>query len=129
MASLYKFFKNYTLPLAAVLLVVSLVGLAIGFHLLTFVSASLDAQLAGPLRGGWDQMVAFLAALGALVGGWYVAEQAYNRRRFEKLMATDKRSEFADSRKDLEDLARRLPDRYKPRIAEKESQFKSSRRA
>lgn len=124
MSVAYRIAKNYTLPLAAVLLVVSLVGLAIGlglFEQLGFADVSRELLR---VAGLW---VLILSALGLLIGGWYVAEQLWNRRKFERLIATDKRSEFTSSRKDLDDLARRLPDSYRPRIKEKEAAFGSKR--
>jgi len=128
MSVVYKVARNLTLPIGAVILVASLVGLVAGAHLLKMAGQdALDARVTGPLSHGWDLMVTIVAVLGIVVGGWYVAEQIYNRRKFEKLIATDKRSEFTSSRKKLEDLSRRLPEHYKPRIAEKEATFKSRR--
>jgi hypothetical protein len=127
----YKVVRNYTLPISAVVLVLSVVGLVLGFHLLLFVAPATELSVTKPLGiapgSGWDQWVAFLSVLGLLMGGWYVGEQLMKRRKFEKLLSTDKRSEFAESRKELEDLAKSLPERYKPRISEKEAEFKSRR--
>ena len=132
MVSAYKLVKNYTLPLAAVVLLLSVVGLVLGFHLLQYVNPATDLQATKPLGvgpgSGWDQLLGIVAAFGALLGAWYVGEQVVARRKFERLLDTDKRSEFVSNRKDLEQLTKRLPDHFKPRFAEKEASFKSSRR-
>jgi hypothetical protein len=62
-----------------------------------------------------------------LSGAWYLGENIADRVRFEKLMKTDKKSDFAKNRKDLEDLARDLPDSYRKRIKEKEKVFTGAR--
>jgi hypothetical protein len=123
MSVTYRIAKNYTLHVALVILVASAVGLVI-----FFVPGALPDS-ARPILGTLGLWIPILGGLGALIGGWYVAEQLWKRRKFEKLLKTDKRSDFVASRKDLEDLAKALPDRYKPRIAEKEAQFSKSRRA
>jgi hypothetical protein len=127
MGALHKFVRNYTLPLAAVVLVAAIAGVFVGFGLLGLVSAELNASIQRQL-GSYGLWMNILGLFGILVGGWYVGEQLWNRRKFERLLNTDKRSEFTSSRKNLEDIARRLPDRYRPRIEDKEATFKTLRR-
>jgi hypothetical protein len=126
MSVTYKIAKNYTLPLSVVVLILSVVGLVLGLNFLDFVAASLAVQIRAAL-GPWTLWVLILSGMGLLVGGWYVGEQVVKRRKFERLIATDKRSDFTSSRKELDDLARTLPDSYRPRILEKEASFKSKR--
>jgi hypothetical protein len=126
MSVAYKLAKNYTLPLAGLVLLLSAVGLVLSVGVLAMLSPDVATQVASVL-GSWNLWVLILSALGVLIGAWYVAEQVYKRRKFEKLLATDKRSEFTSSRKELDDLARTLPDSYRPRIMEKEASFKSKR--
>lgn len=123
----YKIARNYTLPLAALVLAASVLGLVVSLGLLGYAAPSLNDQVIGAL-GAWALWVTILGALGVLVGGWYVAEQVYLRRKFERLLGTDKRSEFVSSRKGLDDIAKRLPESYKPRIKEKEAHFVASKR-
>jgi hypothetical protein len=128
----YKLAKNYTLHLSAVVLALSIVGLLVSWGpglFFQLAGAPLPRDVLKTLAEGWGLWVLFLGFLGLIIGGWYVGEQVYKRRKFEKLIGTDKRSDFVAARKELEDLAKRLPDRYKPRIAEKEGQFKLSKRA
>lgn len=127
MSVVYRIAKNYTLQLSAVVLAVSVVGLLLTSPVLGMASPDLDRQVRTAL-GAWGLWVLLLSALGALMGGWYFGEQLYKRRKFERLLETDKRSDFVGSRKTLEDLAKTLPDRYKPRIAEKEATFATSKR-
>lgn len=125
----YKVLKNYMLPISGVVFAVSLVGAVLGFDVVGSLDRGAGASLRAPLTADWWLLVALVSAFAALIGGWYFGEQLWIRRKFEKLIGTDKRSDFVSSRKDLEDLARRLPDSYKPRIKEKEAQFAPSRRA
>ena len=62
-----------------------------------------------------------------IMGGFYFGEQLVLRRRFERLLDTPKRSEFSSRRRDLEDLAKRLPEGFTAKIEAKESEFKSKR--
>lgn len=124
----YKIARNYTLPLAALVLVASVLGLVVSLGLLAYVAPTVNDQVISAL-GAWALWVTILGALGVLMGGWYVGEQVYLRRKFERLVGTDKRSEFVSSRKDLDDIAKRLPESYKPRIKEKEAQFVASKRS
>lgn len=124
----YRISKNYTLPISAVVLVLSIIGLIVSTEAMRFLSPDLDAQIKGAL-GAWALWVTILGGLGVLIGGWYTAEQLWFRRKFERLITTEKRTEFMDHRKDLDDLAKRLPDGYKPRIKEKEAQFLTSKRS
>lgn len=126
MSVLYKLAKNFTLPISAVILAASVAGVVVGLGVIGYVASDLNNDVQAGL-GPWSLWVLILGVLGLLIGGWYVAEQLYKRRKFQKLLATDKRSDFVGARKELDELARRLPDRYKPRIVEKEAAFRSRR--
>ena len=78
-------------------------------------------------QGDYNLILFLLGPILLLVGGFYFGEQLVLRRRFDKLLDTPKRSEFAGRRKDLDDLAKRLPSSFETRIEEKESEFKSKR--
>lgn len=75
----------------------------------------------------WNLWVLVVAPLVLLTGGFYAGEQVRMRRRFRQLLDTNKKSEFLHNRRDLEDLARRLPKRFEERIEEKEGEFRSNR--
>jgi hypothetical protein len=78
-------------------------------------------------EGDYNLILFIVGPIMLLMGGFYFGEQLMLRRRFEKLLDTPKRSEFAGRRKDLDDLAKRLPSSFETRIEEKESEFKSKR--
>lgn len=126
MSLAYRIAKNWTLPIASLVLAVSLLGLVVGLDLLVYVSLDAQAVISATLRE-WKLWILILGAIGALVGAYYVGDQVLKRRKFERLLRTDKKSDFVAARKDLEDLARRLPDRYRPRFLEKEASFRSKR--
>lgn len=128
MKATHKLAKNHMLPISGVVLLVSIVGTFLGLGWLGLVDANANAGVMRTL-GAWALWLWILGAFGILVGGWYFAEQLYMRRKFERLITTDKRTEFSGNRKTLDDLAKRLPDGYKARVKEKESQFVASKRA
>ncbi|HWG92121.1 MAG TPA: DUF3198 domain-containing protein [Candidatus Thermoplasmatota archaeon] len=121
-----KFTKNYTLEIG---LGVAIVGL-----LLTVVSW-IEKFAPGTLgfyhrlventadAGDWNLLLVIVGPLLLIGGAYYFGEQLFLRARFEKLLATSQRTAFTKNRRDLEELARRLPDRYASRISEKESQL------
>ena len=80
-------------------------------------------------EGNYNLILFILGPILLLTGGFYLGEQIVLRRRFERLLDTPKRSEFSSRRRDLEDLARRLPEGYSGRIEAKENEFKSRRSA
>lgn len=80
-------------------------------------------------EGNYNLILFILGPILLITGGFYVGEQLVLRRRFERLLDTPKRSEFTSRRRDLEDLARRLPEGYMKRIDAKEAEFKTKRTA
>ena len=87
------------------------------------------ANLVQRPEGNYNLILFILGPILLITGGFYVGEQVVLRRRFERLLDTPKRSEFTSRRRDLEDLARRLPDGYMKRIDAKEGEFKTKRTA
>lgn len=129
MSVVYRVAKNYTLPLSVVVLVLSTVGVVISFDpiLRLFQPLAPGFYVQVLSLGSWRLWILLLSMFGLMGGAWYLGEQLVRRRKFERLLETDKRSDFTSSRKELDELARTLPDRYKPRIHEKEAQFKTRR--
>ncbi len=76
---------------------------------------------------GYNLLFMLLGTLFLIGGGWYFGEQLVLRRRFERLISTAKKSDFVSHRKDLDELASRLPRGYRGRIEEKENSFRSLR--
>lgn len=128
MGALAKFLKNAMLPLSVL---VFLVGLALTLWSWWGQSISKDyfAQYIQAINetGNWNLWVQIVSPLILLTGAWYLGDQILTRRKFARLMATQKKSEFATSKKELVEIARRLPDKYRGRIDTKEQELVSKR--
>lgn len=115
--------RHYVLPIGAIVLVVGTVFFALAvlagwLGMAETVAFYVDALPRGE-DGSWQgwNMVVFLAApFAMLMGGWYVWEQVSLRRQFSELIQTSKKSEFRKEVAELEDLARRLPPRFRERL-------------
>jgi len=127
-----KWTKNHMLEIGIVLAILGLILTAISW-LYAFVSptpaflASYAALVERP-EGNYNLILLIGGPILLIVGCIYFGEQLILRRRFEKLIDTPKRSEFTSRRKDLEDLARRLPDGFNARIKDKETEFSATTR-
>lgn len=137
-----KWTKNHMLEIGAI---VGAVGLILTVLSFTFAYGTTGTQCSpGSVPPSWLtsygklvcqdygnlNLIIFVAGpIMLLIGGFYFGEQFVLRRRFERTIDTPKKSEFAARRRDLEDLAKRLPDSYGDRIEAKESEFKSKRTA
>ena len=126
-----KWTKNHMLEIGAVVAAIGLVLTVISF----------TYQFTDPPRPGWIQwygdlverpegnynLIAFIAGpIMLIIGAFYFGEQLVLRRRFERMLDTPRKSEFASRRRDLEDLAKRLPDGFRKRIEAKESELSTS---
>lgn len=130
-----KWTRNHILEIGAIVLVIGVVMTIISFTY-SFVDPHpswLDgyATLVNRPEGNYNLVMFIVGPILLIMGGFYMGEQMVLRRRFERLLDTPKRSEFASRRKDLDDLAKRLPQKFEARIESKEAEFKSggSRRA
>lgn len=129
-----KWTRNHILEIGALVLALGLTLTVISF-VYSFVDPAsrgwLDwyADLVERPEGNYNLILFILGPILLIAGGFYVGEQLVLRRRFERLLETPKKSEFASRRRDLEELARRLPEPYSGRIDAKEAEFKSKRSA
>jgi hypothetical protein len=132
-----KWTRNHMLEIGGILLVLGVVLTVISFSD-SFVEPTpawlspyhdLVHVTTGDYKGNYNLILFILGPILLLMGGFYFGEQLVLRRRFERLLDTPKKSEFASRRKDLEDLAKRLPSAYNERIDAKEAEFKSKRAA
>lgn len=124
--------KNHMLELGAVLLVIGLIGTIISFTYNWADTtpgwlASYGKMVNRPGEGDYNLILLIVAPILLIWGGFWVGEQMVLRRRFDRLLDTPKRSEFSARRSRLEETAKRLPDGYRKRITEKESEFVSKR--
>lgn len=122
-----RFTKNYTMEIG---LAVAILGFLI--TLVSWIAKFSDLPLplyrklvedTAATAGDWNLLLVIVGPLLLIGGAWYFFEQLFLRRRFEKLLSTSQKSAFTKNKRDLEDIARRLPDRYYDRIAEKENQL------
>lgn len=124
--------KNHTLELGSVLLLIGLAGTIVSF---TYNWAdttpgwlSWYRTLVARPQGDFNLITLIVAPIILIWGAFWVGEQLVLRRRFERLLDTPKKSEFASRRSRLEEISKRLPDGYRKRISEKESEFSTSAR-
>ncbi len=122
-----KWTKNHLLEIGLVLAIIGLILTVISW-VYSFVQPTPDLlasykSLVERPEGNYNLILFIGGPILLIMGGFYFGEQLVLRRRFEKLLDTPKRSEFSSRRKDLEDLARRLPDKFGDRISKKESEF------
>ena len=130
-----KWTRNHMLEIGGALLAVGLILTVISFTY-AFADATPSwlawyADLvrvdSGTFEGNYNTFVFILGPILLIMGGFYFGEQVVLRRRFERLIDTPKRSEFTSRRRDLEDLAARLPEGYASRIETKEGEFRTKR--
>ncbi|HUR70315.1 MAG TPA: hypothetical protein VM370_13805 [Candidatus Thermoplasmatota archaeon] len=125
--------KNHMLELGFVLGIVGLIGSIIAFTYKYAKSTPswLDwyGNLVARPEGDYNLILFIVAPILLIWGAFWVGEQLVLRRRFERMLDTPKKSEFVSRRSDIEDLLKRLPDGYKQRMKEKESEFVSRRSA
>lgn len=128
-----KWTKNHMLEIGALVGAVGLILTIISFTY-SFASTtpgwlvSYDA-LVNRDEGNYNLVLFIAGPIMLIIGGFYFGEQLVLRRRFERLLDTPRKSEFASRRRDLDDLAKRLPDNYGKRITAKEGEFTSRRSA
>lgn len=125
--------KNHMLEMGAVLLLLGLIGTIISFtdNFADTTPSWLGwyENLVERPQGDFNLILLILAPVLLIWGGFWVGEQLVLRRRFERLLDTPKKSEFVARRTQMEEVSKRLPDGYRKRISEKESEFASKRSA
>lgn len=134
-----KWTRNHVLEIGSVVLVVGLVLTILSFTdnwvhpapawLTWYHNLTHPASVSGSANGDYNLIALIVGPILLIMGGFYVGEQVVLRRRFERMLDTPQKSEFAKRRRDLEDLAKRLPSNFEDKIEKKESEFKSKRSA
>ena len=126
--------RNYMLPIGTALFVVGLVITALAWtvaysrtDLVDFWRAFIDVIPGQSRDQDWNILFMILGPVLLITGAFYAGEQLLLRRRFERMIATTKKSEFVRDRKELEDLAKRLPTGSRHRVLETEESFRSMR--
>lgn len=77
--------------------------------------------------GNWNLLVQLLAIPTLLAGLWYLGEQILARRKFNRLIGLEKKSEFQQRLPELKEEAAKLPQTYEQRLEEKMESFQSRR--
>jgi hypothetical protein len=77
--------------------------------------------------GNWNLLVQLLAIPTLIAGLWYLGEQILARRKFNRMMALEKKSEFQQQLPELKEEAAKLPQEYEQRLEEKMESFQSRR--
>lgn len=125
-----KWTKNHMLEIGGAVAVIGLI-----LTIISFTYAYADARpswlngynsIVNKPEGNYNLILFIAGPLMLLIGGFYFGEQIVLRRRFERMIDTPKKSEFVSRRRDLEDLAKRLPDGFGKRIKQKENEFTST---
>lgn len=131
-----KWTKNHMLEIGAVVAILGLILTALSWtHNFTDPKPGWlgwYSNLVTREEGDYNLFLFLAGPIMLIIGGFYLGEQIVLRRRFDRMIDTPKKSEFVGRRKDLEDLAKRLPDTYGKRIRDKETEFagtSSSRRS
>lgn len=117
------------------LLWISIVILLIGIALTVVAYSAPGADWTDPYEsmlpsaggGDWNMLIRVVAPVILITGAWYVGEQIIARRRFNRLINAEKKSEFQQNLPTLEETVRDLPDKYEDRLEQKQTDFKSRR--
>lgn len=125
------FLRNNALVISAVVLVIGLV-LTVLAYTAAYPASGWNAFYenlvpSSTSEGDWNLLVRVVAPIVLLVGIWYVGEQLLARRKFNRLMGVDKKSDFSKNVTTLTETAKKLPKRYEEQLQEKERSFKSRR--
>jgi hypothetical protein len=122
-AKIKRFFIEYMLLFSSLL-----VG-ASTFLLLWGLVVELEPEFMGSLvekasiLGDYHRFFIIIPPFGIILGGWYLGSTIYKRRRFEKMVSTEKKSDFVKSLHELELLSHKLPDSYRKRFKKTKKRF------
>src|SRR5688572_12805390 len=104
--------RNYMLPIGTALFAVGLVITAVSWtwkyasDTIPWYGGFLDVIPGQSANQDWNVLFQIVGPVLLIMGAFYAGEQLLLRRRFERMIATTKKSEFVSSRKDLEDLSK-----------------------
>lgn len=82
----------------------------------------------GTGAGNWNRFVQVVAPIVLVSGAWYLGEQLLARRKFNRMIDTESKSEFQRNLDELEETAGKLPQRFKERLEDKREEFVSRRK-
>lgn len=94
----------------------------------SWVAFYTDVVSSGGTDANWNKAVMLVSGVVAVTGVWYVVEQVMARRRFDRMMGTEKKSEFQQNMETLRETVKKLPVAYEDAFEEKSEEFTSRRR-
>ena len=74
--------------------------------------------------GDYNRYFILIPPFGIIIGGWYLGSTIYNRRKFEKMVNTEKKSDFVKSFHEIEVLSHKLPTEYRNRFKRAKKKFR-----
>jgi hypothetical protein len=75
----------------------------------------------------WNLAVQILAPVVLFTGLWYLVEQIKARRKVDRILGLEKKSEFNERLPEAREEIPKLPNRYEERLDEKQKNFRSRR--
>lgn len=87
-----------------------------------------DVVSSGGTEANWNKAVMLVSGVVFATGAWYLGEQIVARRKFNRLIGMEKKSEFQQNLDSLRETVKKLPQEYEERFEEKSEEFTSRRR-
>lgn len=94
----------------------------------SWVAFYTDMVPSGGTEANWNKAVMLISGVVFATGAWYVVEQVNARRRFNRMMNSEKKSEFQQNMDTLQETVGLLPKSYEESFEEKRDKFDSRRR-
>lgn len=120
-----KIWRNYKLPISAVMLIAGMLLLFFSTYYLMFYRQQPDfvKNITEPL-GNWNYWVFLLGLVLAAAGAWYIYDTLRKLREFFEYLHSDSKATFRNNLADLMYLAEHLGDRYVEMVEEKKREWK-----
>ncbi len=122
-AKIRRFFIEHLLLFSSILLGGSI------FLFVWGLVAELEPKFMGDLvekalvLGEYGRYLLIIPPFGIIIGGWYLGITIYNRRKFERMVNTEKKSDFVKSFHEIEVLSHKLPTEYRNRFKRAKKKF------
>jgi len=122
-AKIRRFFIDHMLIFSSLLLGVSIFLLIWGLVEQTEPSFLGNLVDKAQIVGIYGRFLLIIPPFGILIGGWYLGSALYNSKKFEKMVNTEKKSDFIKSIHEMESLSHRLPKSYRDRFKKAKKRF------
>jgi hypothetical protein len=74
--------------------------------------------------GEWWWWIFIGSAIALIVGGYYLGDAIWRRRKFKALVYTKKKSEFVKNEREINKLLSGLPKKYKAKVEDRKKELK-----